>query len=123
MRPHATSQTVSIRLRAGDVVAVGRRDERWTDWVWCTTPDGRAGWVPEAFLCTEPARCISGAPAVDLSGTGSPQRLATALRDYDASELTVQTGETVDVLEEVSGWLLCRHGADVGWVPAECIDS
>jgi hypothetical protein len=101
VRPHDASQPESIRLHAGNVVAVGRRDDDWPGWLWCTADDGRESWVPEAFLDQTPHR-------------------ATALRDYDATEFTVVPGETVTVVEEVAGWSLCRRVTDQGWVPDDC---
>lgn len=102
LEPHDASQPVSLSMRAGDAVRVGRRDDTWAEWLWCTAADGRESWVPEAFLELRPG------------GTE-----AVACRDYDATELTVRPGELVEVLEEVSGWLLCRRGGDQGWIPAE----
>ena len=93
-----------VAMRAGDRLTVGRRDATWPDYVWCAGPDGREGWVPEAFL----------KPAAE--GT------ARALRDYDARELDVAPGDVVLAGEEAGGWYWCE-AADGrrGWVPAECL--
>jgi len=103
VRPHAATYPDSIRMSAGEVVALGRRDDEWPGWVWCAARDGREGWVPEEFL---------GPVAEDR---------AAALRDYDARELTVRPGERVAVLDRAAGWTLCRRGDDVGWVPDCCL--
>ncbi len=99
---YVSSTTDPVRFRAGEVVAVGRRDQQWTSYVWGTDQAGRAGWVPEEYL--------------ETTAAGE----AVALRDYDATELTVGHGEHLDVLDEAGGWLLCRTDAGiVGWVPAD----
>ena len=77
---------------------------QWRGWLWCVPADGPSGWVPSAFVRRD------GASGV-------------ALRDYDASELTVKPGDVLEALEEESGWLRClaADGA-VGWVPLECVE-
>ena len=48
---------------------------------------------------------------------------AVAIRDYDATELTIVKGECVDVLEEAGGWVHCRNATGVdGWVPSSKIE-
>jgi len=43
-------------VRAGDPVTVGRRDTTWPEYVWCTGPDGRSGWVPAECLAAHDAK-------------------------------------------------------------------
>lgn len=94
-----------IRFERGEVVSVGRRDQQWTAYVWGSDQEGRAGWVPEEYL--------------QMTGP----REAVALREYDATELTVSRGEHLDVLDEAGGWLLCRSTrGQVGWVPANHVE-
>lgn len=68
-----------IAVRGGDVVVpdeVRTRETDFVGWTWCRGPDGREGWVPDAWLERGPA---------DV-------RLK---RDFDARELSVRTGERV----------------------------
>jgi hypothetical protein len=45
---------------------------------------------------------------------------ATALRDYDATELTVRAGEMVTATTHEAGWRWCTNArGDSGWVPDE----
>jgi len=45
---------------------------------------------------------------------------ATALRDYDAAELTIEAGVQIDCLDEVAGWLLVRTAEGrQGWIPVQ----
>ena len=91
--------TDPIAVRAGDPVTVGRADDEYPGWRWCTGPDGREGWMLEALLdrTVEPAR---------------------ARVDYDARELSVVVGDELEVVETRAGWIRGRaaDGA-VGWIP------
>ena len=95
-----------ITLCPGDDVTVERRDDEYPTFVWCTaTRTGKSGWVPDAYLD------LSRAPA-------------TALRDYDAAELSVEVGDELVVLEELGGWLWCRRPTgELGWVPADHVTT
>jgi len=45
------------------------------------------------------------------------------VRDYDATELTVEVGEELTALAEHSGWFRCRTDTgSLGWVPAENVE-
>jgi len=89
-----------LAVRTGDPVTVGRRDDTWPEFVWCTGPDGRSGWVPDAVL--------------EWGADGA----ARAGRDYDCAELTVAAGQSLDVIERLAGWSWCRDATGrCGWVP------
>ena len=106
LRSCTREQVQEIRLRAGDSVAVGHRNQQHPDFVWCATEDGHHGWAPEAYL--------------QMTGP----RSAVAQRDYDSTHLTVVEDEELDVLEQVGGYLLCRTATGVeGWVQASCVDE
>lgn len=89
---------------AGTRVIVEPRASEYAGWVWCRDSSGAGAWVPEAFL--------------EIQGETA---LLTA--DYDSTELTVSAGATVEVLDEVAGWALCRDvGGCSGWIPAENLE-
>jgi hypothetical protein len=97
-------QVQEIRVREGDSLAVGHRNQQHPEFVWSATEDGHHGWVPEDFL--------------EMTG----QRSAVARRAYDSSHLTVVANEELTVLEQVGDYLLCRTAAGVeGWVRASCV--
>jgi hypothetical protein len=101
---HVTSSEDTVHFHTGDVLGVGHHDQQWTSYVWCMDQHGHAGWVPDFYI--------------EMTG----EHEATALRDYDATELTVGRGEELDVLEEAGGWLRCRTGSGTeGWIPASCV--
>lgn len=103
---YLSSAPEPVRFRTGEAVVVGRHDQQWTSYVWGTDQAGRAGWVPEEYLrMTGPAEAV-------------------ALRDYDATELTVAQGERLEVLDEAGGWLFCRTVAGLtGWVPSDHVEA
>ncbi len=92
-----------VSLKAGEVVRVTERDlwnndERYP-WIWCINADGKAGWAPEQFIEVEGEQGI-------------------ARYDYNAIELTVPEGETVEIWEEVNGWYwVTDQPGNAGWVP------
>ena len=103
---YVTSDPNPIRFRKGDTLGVGHRDQLWRDYVWGTDQAGRSGWVPDAYL-----------------EMGTDSHTATALRDYDSTELTVGRDQVLEVLDEVGGWYLCRtEGGMSGWVPSTSVE-
>jgi hypothetical protein len=94
-----------VRLAAGDVVTVGRRDEDWPAFVFVTTEHG-SGWVPSRHLSAE---------------TGE----ATLITSYDTTELATSVGETLEIVvrDDESGWLWCRSDEwREGWVPSRTLE-
>jgi hypothetical protein len=97
-------QVQEIRVRTGESLAVGHRNQQHAAFVWCATEDGHHGWVPEDYI----------------EKTG--ERSAVALRDYDSTHLTVSAGEVLDVLAQIDDYLHCRSTTGVeGWVPTACV--
>ena len=100
---HVATYADALKAKTDERLTCGRRDDEWPGWLWCTSTDGGNGWVPESYLRIE--------------GTQ-----ATMLRDYDASELAVSSGEILAVETEESGWLLCVNAAGQrGWIPARSV--
>jgi uncharacterized protein YgiM (DUF1202 family) len=99
VRAYERSDPDPIVVTAGQVLRVGARDDDYPAWVRITTPSGNSGWMPERDLDRR-----------DTTGT--------ALRDYDATELTVSPGDLLTVVEEEGGWLLTTTPTgERGWVP------
>ena len=86
---------------------MGVRDDEWPAFVLVTKPDGADGWVPSRFL--------------ELTGEGR----ATPVRAYDTTEIEVDPGVMLTVLEPDlgSGWLWCSDDAGrEGWLPTRCVE-
>jgi hypothetical protein len=95
-----------ISLKAGAHVLIDSEKTKETDilgWSWCTGPDSRQGWVPNAWITHQ---------------HGSAQ----IVRDFSALELTVNVGDRVTLHHSESGFVFVTHedGA-VGWVPDACL--
>ena len=91
--------------KKGDMLHVEEKETQWDGWLWCTLPDRKSGWVPESYL-----------ERVGDQGT--------MLQDYNATELTVQSGEILQVFSEAAGWYLCsKENGEKGWVPAENLEK
>ena len=100
---HRTQYPDPVRLRTGDHVTVGKRDDEYPGWIWTTAPSGKSAWVPEEFL--------------EISGTRAIARV-----DYESTELDTEAGETVRVKFEMLDWAWVKNlaGAE-GWVPLKTI--
>jgi hypothetical protein len=86
---------------AGEELAIDTKESEWPGWVWCTNRDGESRWVPEAY--------------VERRGD-----IGVARCDYDATELSVRTGEALSLGREESGWFWCTNRVgQCGWVPAQ----
>jgi hypothetical protein len=102
----AREQIQEIRIRAGDSLSVGHRNQQHPAFVWCATEDGHHGWVPEDYIEVR------------------ADRDAVARRAYDSAHLTVVAGEALEVLEQAGDYLLCRNAGGVeGWVQAACVEE
>ena len=100
---YAAQYADPIHGRAGQPLTIVRRDEEYPAWVWCVGPDRREGWVPLEFLRVDGDH-------------------ASLLRDCDARELSVKSGEQVAVLEEIGGWTrVTATDGRTGWVRADCL--
>jgi hypothetical protein len=88
-----------LQLAAGDSVVLGPKDAAWPGWIWATGKDGRGSFVPEDHLA------ITG-------------EKAEVLKPFNARDLSVKKGDTVEALREVSGWLWCQNSTgEEGWLP------
>lgn len=90
-----------IKLKTGESVKIEKRETKpdWLGWVYCVDTSGVGGWVSEKYL----------------SESG---HTATAIKDYDASELTAFVNEQLKVYCEEFGWCWCRNESGAkGWIP------
>jgi hypothetical protein len=90
-----------LSLIQGQVIRLGAPDPEWSGWIWVTADDGRGSHVPEDI-------CQSAGEGV-----------AVILRDFQARDLSVQSGDEVASLSEINGWHWCRReDGTEGWLPA-----
>ena len=96
---HSASTHDPLILKKGDIVHVTERDTEWAEWLQCTDPAGKTGWVHETLL--------------DIFGTHG-----VLVKDYEATELEAPEGVVLTVQFRLGGWLwcVCPHGKS-GWIP------
>lgn len=90
-----------IKLKVGDRVRITKRETNpdWLGWVFCVREDNIGGWVSEKYL--------------EISND-----VAVVVKDYDATELAVVSGEIVEKRYEEFGWAWVRNREmKEGWVP------
>src|SRR6185503_4744392 len=106
LETYAVQYPDPINVEAGAPVIVVRRDDRFTRWLWCRAADGREGWVPENML-------TSTAPGA-----------AAIVAAYEATEVPVEAGASVDVLREFDGFAwIRRDDGRLGWVPSNLLQK
>jgi hypothetical protein len=100
LKASSPSNLDPIKMHAGDLLeTTGDEDDGW---IWGRhSPTGKESWVP-------------------LSALSSPAdggNIRTALVEYDATELPVESGETFQAEKEERGWLWCQNTQGMwGWV-------
>jgi hypothetical protein len=100
IRDYVAQYPDPIRVRAGEVVHIGREDDEYPGWWWCTNRAGHSGWMPSELL--RPS-------GVD----------GEVLEDYEATELTVCAGDVVWVTCCRYDWMWVRSASGAtGWIPA-----
>lgn len=94
-----------IKMLKGETLHIEEKETEWKGWLWCIHPNGKAGWVSETFLVRDGDQ-------------------GTAIQEYDATELTVQPGELLQVFNEIAGWYWCSmENGETGWVPVENLEK
>ncbi len=104
VRPWTASYHPALAVAAGQEVQVARKDPDNPGWRWCIDVAGLGGWLPFDALAK-----VRRGPAM-------------VLEDFDSAELSVATGDMVDVAERRHGWARCRdRSGNGGWLPESCI--
>ena len=102
--PHQSTDPDPLIVGRGDCLGFERRETVWPGWIWCTTDSGKSAWVPENWVEIEGDSCVMK-------------------RDYDATELSLEVGETVTVEFEESSWAwVTKQSGESGWVPLENLE-
>ena len=102
---HVASFPYAMVAERGDRVTVGKEDSDMPGWFWCRDEDGVEVWVPRTYL--------------EIDGGD-----ATFNQDYNSIELDAKTGETVQYLDEVLGWIECLNSKwEYGWLPRKKLEK
>lgn len=105
VKGYSAQYTDPIVVHSGERVDIERQDDQFPGWWWCRASDGRQGWIPDVVLEIQGQRGI-------------------ALRNYDAQELSVESGEEVRFVEARNGWVRVANAEGrTGWVPEYCLEG
>jgi len=102
-KSHRPDSDKPIIAEKGSIFSWKSKPTIWDGWLWCTSEDGSAGWIPESWLKKQGKKAV-------------------LKRDYDATELSANPGETVsgDLIE--SGWIwVTKRKNENGWIPLRCL--
>lgn len=77
----------------------------------------------EAWFKGESQEGIEGYFPIEWFDFSESDDRPVAMRNYDAMELTVDSGSECEVLERVGGWCLVHCGDGKGWIPQESLGS
>lgn len=104
IQDHHSEYPEPIHFVKGTLLTLGERyegPEGWEDWLFCTVPGHKGGWVPLQIL-----------DRVDGNS-------ARAREDYTARELDVRMGERLIGSRHLNGWVWCENPGShaSGWVP------
>jgi hypothetical protein len=107
IKNHESEYTASFLVKAGTILVSEEKESEWEGWMWCKSPEGIYTWFPEGFLKR-------------IAGKLDHYEL---IRDYNAKELPVRTGEEVTIQFEESSWAWVLMGnGNEGWVPLENLE-
>ena len=107
IKDHTAQYPDAPAFQVGESVSCGKTDPEAPGWIWCTGGDGRSAWVPLRII----------ERGENSSSTGG------ILEGYDARELTVETGEILNILTIESGWAWVQNASGRrGWVPAAILE-
>jgi hypothetical protein len=102
IKNHQSDNSEPLIVKTGELIEGQEKKTEWEGWLWCRTQRGLAGWMPKNYLQKQP----------DKPGCYS------ALRDYNARELTIHIGQSVFILDEENGWALVKTASqEEGWIP------
>ena len=107
IKKHENENPIPLIMKMDEVLEGEKRETEWDGWLWCKNSAGVFGWIPEAYLKALPE-----------------ERKYVATKDYNARELSIDTGQEVMILDEESSWAWVRTSlGDEGWIPLENLEN
>lgn len=103
IKAHQSNYPRPISFKRGDRLLVGKADSDYPGWVWVKLDGGNQGWAPKQYIKTT-------------------DNCSTALTDYTATELDINMGEELELVEQLNGWAWVKNQyQQCGWVPLNSI--
>ena len=107
IKPHKSEFPVPIKLVKGEQIEGKVKKTTWDGWIWCKSPTGVNGWVPQNYL----------------QASQKKKGWFIVLKNYNARELSAQENEILHLSEEVSEWVWATtKDGQSGWIPLENIE-
>jgi hypothetical protein len=103
-KPHSSSFETTPSAGPGEVVTFFHPDPGNPAWFFGRDPRGIDGYFPASWFRIDENR-----------------NQATASRSYDASELSVEPGDEVQILETHGDWVQVASPRGSGWIPEKCV--
>lgn len=101
---HTSNYPDPISFSPEDILITGRRDEEFPGWIWCQIANGNEGWAPLEFMRM------------------TADNKAIAIQHYSAKELNTHKSETLETIQKLKAWILCRNqDGDEGRVPGKTL--
>ncbi|MGI9281341.1 MAG: SH3 domain-containing protein [Endozoicomonas sp.] len=95
-----------VIFNEGDSLKLGKSDDEFPGWIWVTTTSGKEGWAPLPLI-----RRLS-------------QKQGTAIEDYTARELNIETGDELKIIRELNAWAWVENKEkQTGWVPVSKLEQ
>jgi hypothetical protein len=93
-----------LKFSKGDILKIEKKESEWGDWIWCINKLGNGRWIPENYLEIREDYC-------------------EVLLDYEATELSVQVGDQLEIKKVESDWIWAiNNEGKQGWVPLKCVE-
>ncbi|MDB4673307.1 SH3 domain-containing protein [Verrucomicrobiales bacterium] len=102
---HKPSFEHTPKVLKGETIRFLKFDPKNPKWFFGADTEAIKGYFPCGWFEIEPA-------------TGK----ATAIRDYDGTELSVSPGDTISLIENYGDWSFGRSKKGIGWIPASCAE-
>lgn len=89
----------SFTVNKGEILKIKKKESDWNGWIWCVKDTGEGRWIPMDYL--------------DIH-----ENKAKIIKDYNAIELTVATGQILVIEKESYGWVWVNdENNNSGWIP------
>ena len=107
IKSHYSDVLIPFQAEKGEIVSGKEKPTQWEGWLYCKNKNGILGWVPKTYLT----------PVKD-----SLEKYQF-IRAYNSYEITISKGESVEIKEIESGWVVIEDkSGKIGWIPLDNLE-
>ncbi|KAJ1937466.1 hypothetical protein FBU59_004741, partial [Linderina macrospora] len=118
---HTQSKPDELSITPGDIINVTNADHNaW--WVGVNTSTGESGWFPANYV----DKIEEQRTPLPARRPKKPKRMARVLEDFEGTEaddLTLKTGDVVEILKEYDGWYYGKLNGETGMFPGNYVED